>query len=153
LLKNIYSFLLIGALLVVSVGVLPSVVWADQGGAAAAVASAQSRIETCYEAAKKAEAAGANISALTESLNEAGSLLSDAEFAFSVGDFASAQDFAAQSQGKLVDFVSDASALQAAGGAKRNQDFLINVFGSICGTAAVLAGSFGLWLFLKKRYR
>jgi len=140
------------ALLVLSVSVLPSVAWANQSGAANAISSARSQLVNCYDAAREAEAAGANITTLTQVLNEAGLLLSQAEFAFSGGDFGGAQDYAVQSQSKLGDFVSDAEALRIAGEGQRNQDFLINVVGSTGGTVAVLVGSFGLWSFLKKKY-
>lgn len=135
-----------------SLSVSPPVVWADQSGAANAISSAKSQLVNCYDAAREAEAAGANITTLTGVLNEAGLLLSHAEFAFSNGDFADAQDYAVQSQGKLVNLVSDANALLIAAGAQRNQDFLINVVGSTGGTVVVLVGSFGLWSFLKKKY-
>ena len=106
----------------------------------------------CYDAARDAEAAGANITALTRVLNEAGLLLSQAEFAFSVGDFGGAQDYAVQSQSKLGDFAADAEALKIVAEGQRNQDFLVNVVGSTGGTVAVLVGSFGVWSFLKKKY-
>jgi hypothetical protein len=138
--------------LVFAVGVFPSVAWADQSGAAGAISNAKSQILTCYNAAKEAEAAGANITALAGALNEAGILLSKAESAFSAGDFVGAQNYAVQSQGKLASFVSNANALLIAAGAQRNQDFLINVVGSTVGTVAVIAGSVGLWFFLKKKY-
>jgi hypothetical protein len=144
-------FLLLCLLLAFSLGFLTSVVWADQGGATNAISSARSQLLSCYEAVWDAEAAGANITSLTGTLNEAGLLLSHAEFAFSNGDFAGAQDYALQSQGKLANVVSEANALLNAAGVHRNQDFLVNVVGSTGGTVAVLVGSWGLWSFLKKR--
>lgn len=107
----------------------------------------------CYDEAREAEATGANITTLTGTLNEAGLFLSQAEFAFSNNDFADAQDYAVQSQGKLADFVSDANALLIAAAAQRNQDFLIDVVGSTGGTVVVLVGSFGFWSFLKKKHK
>jgi hypothetical protein len=132
-------------------GFLSSVVWADQGGAANAISNARSQLVSCYDAVRGAEAAGANVTSLTETLNEAGLLLSQAEFAFSNGDFGPAQDYAVQSQGKVANVVLEANALLIAAGAQQNQDFLVNVVGSTGGTAAVLVGSWGLWSFLKKR--
>ena len=144
-------FFLLCLLLAFSLGFLPSVAWADQGGAANAISSARSQLLSCYEAVWDAEAAGANITSLTGTLNEAGLLLSQAEFAFSNGDFGAAQDYALQSQGKLSNLVSVANSLLNAAEAQRNQDFLVNVVGSTGGTVAVLVGSLGLWSFLKKR--
>ena len=144
-------FLPLCLLLAFSFGFLPSVVWADQGGAANAISSGRSQLLSCYEAVWDAEAAGANITSLTGTLNEAGLLLSHAEFAFSNGDFGGAEDYALQSQGKLANVVSEANVLLNDSGAHRNQDFLVNVVGSTGGTVAVLVGSWGLWSFLKKR--
>jgi len=126
---------------------------ADQSEASSAISSTRSQLVECYNAAREAEAVSANISGLTWTLNEAGSLLSSAEYAFSNGDFAGAKDLAVQSQSKLVDFVSSANALYigARVGPQRNQDILIDVL-SICGTVAVLVGSWVLWSFLKKKY-
>jgi len=47
-----------------------------QGDAAGAIASAKQQIIVCYDSARQAEAAGANISSLTSVLNDAGQLLS-----------------------------------------------------------------------------
>jgi hypothetical protein len=133
--------------------VLPSSVLADQSGAANAISSARNQLVDCYAAAEKAEAAGANITTLTGTLNEAGLLLSQAELAFSNGDFTSAQNYAVQSQSRLTDLVSEASTQLSVAESRRNRDFTINVVGSTGGTIAVLAGSFGLWFFLKKKYK
>jgi hypothetical protein len=144
-------FTLFCLLLAFSLGFLSSVVWADQGGAANAISSAMSQLVSCYDAMRGAEAVGANVTSLTGALNEAGLLLSQAEFAFSNGDFGAAQDYAVQSQGKLANLASEANALLIAAWDKRNRDILVNVVGSTVGTVAVLVGSWGLWSFLKKR--
>ena len=144
---------MLSALPVLFLGVFPAMVWADQSGAANAISNARSQLVICYDVARETEAAGANITTLTRVLNEAGLLLSQAEFAFSVGDFGGAQDYAIQSQGRLANLVSDANALKIAGEGQRNQDFLINVVGSTGGTVAVLVGSFGFWSFMKKKYQ
>jgi maltodextrin utilization protein YvdJ len=125
---------------------------ADQTDAAAATASAKEQILICYQAAKEAEEAGANITALVAVLNDAGTLLSRAEFAYSVSDFDTARDLAIQSQSTLGDFVSEANTLKETATQQRNQDFLINVVGSIIGTFAVIVAGFAAWLFLKKKY-
>jgi hypothetical protein len=123
-----------------------------QTAAAAATASAKKQILICYQAAKEAEEAGANITALVAVLNDAGMLLSRAEFAYSVSDFDEARDFAIKSQNTLSDFISEANASKETASQQRNQDFLINVVGSIIGTLAVLGGSIAAWIFLKRKY-
>lgn len=145
--------LLLCVLLAMSLSFLPSAVWADQVEAADAISSTRSQLLNCYNMARKAEAVVANIKTLTGALNEAGLFLSQAEFAFSNGDFTGAQYYAVQSQGKLADFISEANALLIAAAAQRNQDFLIDVLGSTGGIVAVLVGSLGFWSFLKKKHK
>ena len=67
------------------------------------------------------------------------------------GDFSAVQDYSVQSQSELVNFVSDAKPLLFSA-TERNKVFQTNLVGSTIGTAAVLIGSFGLWVFLKKKY-
>jgi hypothetical protein len=128
---------------------VPSFVWAQQNDA---ISAAQSKIVQCYDAAKAAESAGANISQLTLTLNDAGLLLSNAQLAYSKGDFSLALSLAVQSQNELANFVSDANALQTSASQSRTFDFLLNVVGSVLGTVAVLVGSFVVWRFLKRKY-
>ena len=144
-----YSLLI--ALLVMFLSVLPSVVLADQAGAADSISNARSQLLSCFDSVKEAEAAGANITELTGILNRAGLLLSQAEFEFSMEDFVAAQDYAVQSQNNLANFVSESNALLFSASTRENQDFQINVVGSIAGTIAILAGSLGLYAFLKRR--
>jgi hypothetical protein len=144
--------LLLSALLAMSLS-LQTTVWADQFGAANAISSARSQLVNCYDMARKAEAVGVNITTLTVALNEAGLFLSQAEFAFSNGDFGGSQDYAVQSQSKLADFVSEANVLSIVAETRRNQDFLVTVLGSTAGTIAVLVGSVGFWSILKKKHK
>jgi hypothetical protein len=126
---------------------------ADQTDAAAAIASAKEQILICYQAAKEAEGVGANITALVAVLNDAGTLLSRAEFAYSVSDFDTVRDLAVQSQNTLGDFVSEANALKETTTQQQNQDFLINVVGSFAGAFAVVGAGVATWIFLKKKMR
>jgi hypothetical protein len=138
------------AVLLVLLAVFGSSVSA-QGDAAAAISSAKSTILSCYNAAKNAETAGANITTLTGTLNEAGSLLSRAELAYSTGDFAAATSFAVQCQNKLANFVARANSFAWVALQRKNQDFLVNVVGSVAGAFAVVGVGVGTWVFLKKR--
>jgi predicted HD phosphohydrolase len=96
-------------LLMFSVIALPSLVLAEQTDAAGAIASAKAEIVTCYQAAREAEGAGANISSLTATLNDAGALLSQAEAAYSQNDFDAARNLAVQSQDLLSNLFSEAN--------------------------------------------
>lgn len=140
-------------MLLFPVVVAPSLVVAAQPDVAAAIASAKEQIVTCYQAARDAEAAGANITSLTAVLNDAGALLSRAELAYSMNDFDAARDFAVQSQGRLDGFVSEANALKETAAQQRTLDFWVNMVGSIVGTFAVLGGAVVVWFFLKRRYK
>ena len=132
--------------------ITPSFVCAQQNDAASAISAAQSKLVSCFDAARSAEAAGANISQLTHTLNIAGSLLSNAELAYSKGDFGAAQSLAAQSQNQLSDFISTANSLHNSASQSQTVSFLVNIVGSIGGTIAVFVGSFVVWRFLKHRY-
>lgn len=130
---------------------LPSVAFAEQSSADSAIASAKQQIVTCYDAAKAAEAAGANITSLTSVLNDAGTLLSQSELAYSKGDFSTAQSLAVQSSQSLANFSSEANGLRDAAAQQRTFEFLVNVVGSITGTIAVIVAGFVVWRFLRKR--
>ena len=146
-----FVLFLVSLLLVVS-GCLPSFVRAEQSSASSELASAQNKLVECYNAAKAAEAAGANISELTVTLNVAGSLFSQAELAYSSGNFSGAQALAVQSQNKLDNFVSTASSLQNAATQKQNMNFYLNFVAPIVGVVAVIFGSFAVWALLKRKY-
>jgi len=132
--------------------IVPSPVWASQADAATAISSAKSTILNGYNAAKQAEAAGANITVLVGTLNEAGSLLSQAELAYAANDFDTALNLAVQSQNSLNSFIAEANTSQETAMQQQNQDFLINVVFSTIGTFAVIIAGFAAWLFLKKKY-
>jgi len=139
------------AILLSSTVLLPSVVFAEQSSADSSIASARQQIVICYNAAKAAEAAGANITSLTSILNNAGSLLSQSELAYSKGDFSTAQTLAVQSSQSLANFVSKANAMQDVAAQQRTLDFYVNVVGSIIGTIVVVVAGFVVWRILSKR--
>ena len=140
------------ALLLFIVSTFPQLAQADQTDAATAIASAKEQILICYQAAKEAEGAGANITTLVAVLNDAGTLMSRAEFAYSVSDFDTARDLAVQSQSTLDNFISDANILRETGTQQRSQNFLINVIGSLVGAFAVVSAGIAIWSFLKRKY-
>lgn len=137
-------------LLLALIAVFPLVVVA-QGDAVAAINSAKEQLATCLQAVQDAEGAGANVSSLTVVLNEAGALLSRAEFAYSANDFSAARSFAVQSRERLDNCVSEANALQHTAAQQQSNDFMINVVGSIGGAFAVLGVSAVIWFSLKRR--
>jgi hypothetical protein len=139
------------AITLIIFGLLPALAFA-QDDAAAAIASARQQLVNCYDSARQAESAGANISSLTSVLNNAGQLLSQSELAYSQGDSDAAQSLASQVGQRLGNFVSDASALRDAAVQQQSFDFWVNIVGSVAGTIAVIVAGFIVWRFLKKRY-
>lgn len=129
-----------------------SFVHADQSSAGSDIASAQSKLIQCFDAAKAAENAGANISALTDTLNDAGFLLSKAELAYSSGDYSGADTLAIQSQNELISFVSTANSLQSNAEQKQNVNFLLDFVVPIASVMAIIVGSFVVWALLKRKY-
>ncbi len=130
--------------------IMPSVVTA-QSSAASAISAAQSKLVSCFDAARSAEAAGANISQLTSTLNDAGLLLSNAQLAYSNGNYGDAQNYASQSQNVLSNFVSNANSLQATAAQNRTIGTLYFV-GSILGSVVVVVGGVAVWVLLKRKY-
>lgn len=124
----------------------------SENDAKAAIAEAEKNIVLCYNAVAEADAAGANVTTLIATLNEAGALLSKAELSYKTGDFDSAINFTSQSQDKLNGFVLEAKALTERTVQEHYWDFMITVGGSSVGTLAVVIGSFIVWRFLKKKY-
>ena len=137
--------------LLLFVTVVASPVWAEQANASTAISSAKNTIVNCYSAAKEAEAVGANITAIVDTLNEAGSLLSQAELAYAANDFDAALNLAVQSQTTLSDFIGEANSLKETALQQQNQDFLINVVGSIIATFVVIVAGGLVWFLLKRK--
>jgi hypothetical protein len=134
-----------------SIIVLPSSVLASETEAAASIASAKQQIVNCYQAARGAESAGANITSLTAVLDDAGMLLSNSELAYSKNDFDTALSLAIQSRESLNNFVPQANTLKEIAIQQRNLDFWVNIVGSVVGTFAVLGIGAAIWLLLKRR--
>jgi hypothetical protein len=124
----------------------PTFALADSNSASSAISSAQNKIYHCYSAAKDAEAASANISSLTATLNQAGQLLDQAGLAYSKGDFDAASNYAQQSQAKLNSFLFDASTLKNAAAQQQTLNFYLGTVGSIGGAIAIVAIGILLWV-------
>jgi hypothetical protein len=149
--SRIFVLLLIIFFLIISV-FYPSVVRADNSTAQNTIASVRKEIIDCFEAAKAAEAAGANISALTSTLDSASSLVSKAELAYSSGNFSEADSLVARVQASIINFVSTANSLQNEAIQKQKLDFLFNFVGSITVTVIVILSGVVTWVFFKRKY-
>ena len=138
--------------LLITVGMFASPVLADQASAQTAIASAKNNIKSCYNVAKEAEAAGANVDSLVTTLNSAAGLLSEAELAYASGDYNSAGTYATQSQSKLDGFISQANA------AKENAMNLANqnsssILLSVIVSASILCAGIAGWFVLNGKER
>jgi hypothetical protein len=151
--RKMYS-ILFSSIVLFLMGVIffSSFVAAQQSISSQTISATKSRLVNCFNAAQAAETAGANISRLTTKLNAAGELLSNAEHAYSIGDFDNAQRLAVESQNLLNGFVSEAISLTATAKQDRDIEFLVNVVGSVVGTILVLVGSIIIWRLIKKKY-
>ncbi len=132
------------SVIVVLVAVFPPMVVVAQDSSSS-ISSARQQLVSCYNAAKEAETAGANISSLTVVLNEAGSLLSQAELAYSKEDFGSAQSLAEQSSQRLDGFVATANSLRDSAVQQGTIDFWVYTVGS--GFGAILVVLIGAWIW------
>ena len=124
---------------------------ATEDEAASAIAAAKQRMVICFQAAEDAESVGANITSLANALNAAGALLSDAELAFSYGDFSLAQGLAVESFASLNNFVSEANELHDAAVQAGTFDFYVFV-GSAVGAFLVILVGVAVWFWARKRF-
>ena len=124
---------------------------AGEADARSAVSQADARVSTCYLAVADAEKAGANVSGLLVTLNNAGMLLSEAHLSLINGSYDLASGLADQCMTMLSGFDNAASSLEASASHAALVDFWVNVVGSGVGAIAVVVGGFFLWRFLKRK--
>jgi protein-disulfide isomerase len=125
----------------------------SEGDAQSAFAAAEQRVLVCYGSAADAAKAGANVTGLLSTLNDAGNLLSKADLAFENGDFNSSQTFVLQSQQKLEGFEAQADGLRQTATQARSVDFEVNVVGSLFAPVAVVLCALIIWFTFKKRHK
>jgi len=120
--------------------------------ARSAVAEASQRVNTCYSAAADAAKAGANVTGLLVTLDDAGGLLSKAELALAKGEFDSASTLAHLSEERLVGFEEAAVGLRDSAVRAGFLDFALSVVGSAVGSIVVVLVGVTVWFYLKRRY-
>jgi hypothetical protein len=152
LIKGLKTFVITVIILFITTALFASPVFADQNSAQTAIMSAQNNLKTCYDAAKQAQAAGANVDSLMVTLNDAAGSLSEAELAYASNDYNSAYNYATQSQSKLNGFTSQASALQQNAINNDNQNF-ITLVSSVIGSVAILCVGIAAWVTLNRKQR
>ena len=117
-----------------------SAVLAQQESYSTAISSAQNNLQSCYEATKQAEAAGANVNSLIGTLNEAAGLLTKAQLAYASGDYGLADNYASQSQSKLDGFVSQANTLKQNAQNSNVQKLIVTLLSVLCAIAILCLG-------------
>lgn len=129
-----------------------SPVLADQNSAQAAIDAAQNSLSSCLASVQRAEAAGANVDALTATLNDSADLLTEAQLAYASNDYNSAYTYATQSQSMLSGVTSQASELQQNAVNNRNQNITVLVL-SVVTSVAILCVGVAAWLRLGDKGR
>ncbi len=112
---------------------------AGESEALTALAAAEEKIIVCHNAVAEADIVGADVTALLATLNEAGKLISLAEWSHAHGNYDSAVNYANQSQNRLNGVVVEAEALAETAAHELYWEFAVTVGGSIVGIVAVAA--------------
>ncbi len=115
------------------------------------ISEAENALNSAYEAVSGAARAGANVTSLLNTLDEAGDLLSKAKLMIDTNESA-AISFALESKARLNGILADADALESAASQDHYWDFVINIAGSIVGGIGVICGGFVVWVVLRRKY-
>ncbi len=152
LIKGLKTCAIAFVIFFIAVALFVSPVFAQQNSAQTAIASAQNNFKSCYDAAKQAQSAGANVTSLMVTLNDAAGLMSEAQLAYASNDYNAAYNYATQSQNVLNSFSSQATALQQNANNNDNQKFMVTIF-SIIGSVAILGAGTAVWIKLNRKPR
>ncbi len=116
---------------------------------------ARSALISSYLSVVDAEEAGANVTSLLVTLNNATDLLSKAEFAYANaganGNYDVPYAYASECEEMLNGFSAEVLTLKNSAVQQGFSDFMIYFVGSILGTVGVVLGSYVLWVALKKK--
>jgi hypothetical protein len=147
---------LLVVLLILSVFVFPFFVFGVAASgvdmATSAISEAEEVVALAYEAVLEAEQAGAEISGLLASLNEAGELLAKAQVAFRLGDFDEAVLSASLCSEICEVLKGEADELRVEAYGVKVMNSWLTMTGSTIGVVAVVFGSFWGWRVFKRRY-
>jgi len=118
--------------------------------ATSALADAEGVVVSAYQAALKAEEAGANASGLWTQLNKAGEYLARAHTEFRLGDFERAADFANLGKSIGEEVKNTALALKDSALSESLQRMVPFMIASVVSVALITLGSLWVWHLLKK---
>ncbi len=137
-------------LVLLATALLCPIASASQGTAQNSISTAQDAVKKCYDSLQQAQSAGANVTALMDTLNDAAALLSNADLAYASGDYDSAYRYATQSQSKLAGFADQANA-QAQAALTVHAQNETSILLSLVAAAAILLGGIAAWIALRTK--
>ena len=116
------------------------------------IGRAERDLGSAYAVVAEAEGAGANVSALLNTLGSAGDFLSEAYAASRIGDYANASALAMQCSSTVKGVADDAARLKTDAEAVRSNGLLSAVVVSCVGLVLLVVSGFLGWNFLKQWY-
>lgn len=116
------------------------------------IQDADNAVRGAFQVVLKDEQAGGNVSGVLTILNEAGSLLAQAEIAYRNGDSGDAANYANNAYAKAESAMTEASSLLSSSQANAAHTFLYSLVFSVSGALAFLAVLFIVWTRFKKRH-
>jgi hypothetical protein len=125
---------------------------ADEDMSSLGLADAEDALNSAYDAAFEAEAAGANISGLLEKLSVGSEYLSAAFVSHRLDNYEDASRYASLSSEAVVDVVAEADALRSEAQRAEEADFNFKLVASIFGVAVVVIVGFVVWRVFRRRY-
>jgi len=124
--------------------------WSDE--ASSAIEGAENVLRQAFEAVLEAERAGANISSLMTTLNEAGRLLAEAEIAYGIGNSGEAVSEADQCYVLVNGVIGEALSLKSSVLADAQRISMQTLTLSLMGSVAFLIVLFFAWGLFKRVY-
>jgi hypothetical protein len=138
--------------LVMLVWLVPVCFAVDASEAGKAINQANQDLNAAYVKVAEADSAGADVSALMNELNSAGTYLSKANAAFNAGDYESASALATDCSNSVKGVESEAANLESYAQGAHDSMILLAVFVSAIGVVFVVVLGLMGWRLLKRRY-
>jgi len=124
---------------------------ADASDASQAIGQAEQDLCEAYVRVVDADAAGADVSELSNELNVAGAYLSSANAAFNAGDYDAAIAFATDCRNSVKGISSEAENLESYAKGESSNALFSAIFVSVFGVVFVIIFGYVGWEFLKRR--
>lgn len=119
--------------------------------ASSKIAEADAAIRQAFVAVSDADKAGANVSSLAFTLNEAGGLLADANTAFRIGDYGNASSLAEQSISLVNGLVQEAGSFKTMAESEKLSSLIWTTALASIGLSMLFVASLFGWRLIKSR--